>query len=380
VVSASGASGGAAFSEADRAFMRRALFTAERGRGRTSPNPNVGAVVVSPDGIVIGQGAHLEAGGPHAEVHALAEAGDRARGATLYCTLEPCAHAGRTPPCAPRVAEAGPSRAVVAMIDPNPRVAGEGIALLRARGMRVDVGLCGGEAARANAPFLTWITKGRPHVTLKIARTADGFVGRPPSPGASAGQERIKLTGPAMDRLMHRQRAEVDAIAIGAGTLLADDPLLTPRGAFRARPLTRVVFDWRLRGGGDRRLYRTLDAGPVLVLTTDAAAAANAQAARDLQDRGVHVIALRRRDLGLAMTALGDLSITSLLVEGGPELQDAFAAAHLVDRVQTIVVPRTLGAGVAAPRLLELEGRLSMPRETHAGGDTLLEADVHGLD
>jgi diaminohydroxyphosphoribosylaminopyrimidine deaminase/5-amino-6-(5-phosphoribosylamino)uracil reductase len=369
-------SGDAAFSDTDRAFMRRALFTAERGRGRTSPNPIVGAVVVSPDGIVLGQGAHLEAGGPHAEVHALAEAGDRARGATLYCTLEPCAHVGRTPPCAPRVAEAGASRAVVAMTDPNPRVAGEGIALLRARGVRVDVGLCGDEAARANAGFLTWITKRRPHVTLKIARTVDGFVGR----SFSSGGGPTRLTGAAMDRLMHRQRAEVDAIAIGAGTLLADDPLLTPRGAFRTRPLTRVVFDWRLRGGTDRRLYRTLDAGPVLIVTTETAAAANAQTARDLQDRGVHLMALPRRDLALAMTVLGDLSITSLLVEGGPVLQDAFAAAHLVDRVQTIVVPRTLAAGVAAPRLLELEGRLSIPMETHAGGDTLLEADVHGLD
>jgi len=372
-VSAPEASSQAAFSEADRAFMRRALFTAERGRGRTSPNPIVGAVVVSPDGVVLGQGAHLAAGGPHAEVHALAEAGDRARGATLYCTLEPCAHAGRTPPCAPRVAAAGPSRAVVAMIDPNPRVAGEGIALLRARGVRVDVGLCGEEAARANAAFLTWMTKRRPHVTVKIARSHDGFVGR-------SGAAPVKLTGAAMDRLMHRQRAEVDAIAIGAGTLIADDPLLTPRGAFRTRPLTRVVFDWRLRGGGGRRLYRTLDAGPVLIVTTEAAAAANPQAVQDLKDRGVRLLALPRRDLALAMTALGDLSITSLLVEGGPELQDAFAAAHLVDRVQTIVVPRTLGAGVAAPRLLELEGRLTMPLETHAGGDTLLEADVHGLD
>jgi diaminohydroxyphosphoribosylaminopyrimidine deaminase / 5-amino-6-(5-phosphoribosylamino)uracil reductase len=376
VVSPSGASGDVAFSEADRAVMRRALFTAERGRGRTSPNPTVGAVVVSADGVVVGQGAHLEAGGPHAEVHALAEAGARAAGATLYCTLEPCAHVGRTPPCAPRVAEAGISRAVVAMTDPNPRVAGEGIALLRARGVQVDVGLCGDEAARANAGFLTWITKRRPHVTLKIARTADGFVGR----SFSSGGGRIRLTGPGMDRLMHRQRAEVDAIAIGAGTLLADDPLLTPRGAFRARPLTRVVFDWRMRAAGERRLYRTLDAGPVLVFTTEAAASANAAGVRDLQARGIELMALPRRDLAAAMTALGGVSITSLLVEGGPELQDAFAAAHLVDRVQTILVPRTLGTGVAAPRLLELEGKLSPPREAHAGGDTLLEADVHRAD
>lgn len=352
--------------------MWRALFAAERGRGRTSPNPLVGAVIVSPGGVVVGQGAHLKAGGPHAEVHALAEAGVLARGATLYCTLEPCAHHGRTPPCAPQVAAAGIARAVIAMADPNPRVSGEGITLLRSRGITVDVGLCADEAARMNAPFLTWITKRRPHVTVKIARTADGFVGRP--------GERVKLTGAPMDVLMHRQRAEIDAIAVGAGTLIADDPLLTPRGAFRERPLTRVVFDWQLRAPAERRLYGTLDAGPVLIVATAEAVAARASLVPALRDRGVEVLALPQRDLGAALTELAARDITSLLVEGGPALQDAFAAADLVDRVQTIVVPRTLGSGVREPRLLALEGRLSIPIETHAGADTLLEADVYRAD
>ncbi len=352
--------------------MRRALFAAERGRGRTSPNPIVGAVIVSPGGVVVGQGAHLQAGGPHAEVHALAGAGSLARGATLYCTLEPCAHHGRTPPCAPQVAAAGIARAVIAMADPNPHVRGEGIALLRAQGVTVDLGVLADDAARMNAPFLTWITKRRPHVTLKIARTADGFVGRP---GA-----RVKLTGAPMDALMHRQRAEIDAIAVGAGTLIADDPLLTPRGAFRERPLTRVVFDWHLRAPAERRLYATLDAGPVLILATAEAVAARASLVRALRDRGVEVLALPRRDLHAALTELAARDITSLLVEGGPALQDAFAAADLVDRVQTIVVPRTLGSGVAEPRLLALEGRLAIPIETRAGADTLLEADVYRAD
>lgn len=365
-------SAGRAFSDADRAFMRRALFAAERGRGRTSPNPVVGAVVVAPDGVIVGQGAHLKAGDAHAEVRALAEAGPRARGATLYCTLEPCAHTGRTPPCAPQVADAGIARAVIALVDPNPRVGGEGLAFLRARGVTVESGLCAAEAARANAPFLTWITKRRPHVTIKIARSADGFVGR--------DGERLELTGAPMDRLMHRQRAEVDAIAIGSGTLAADDPLLTPRGAFRARPLVRVVFDWRLRSPAERRLYETLDAGPVLLFTTEVRRAAREAEARALEQRGIEIVALPRRDLAAALTVLADRSITSLLVEGGPALQDAFAAAHLIDRVQTIVVPRTLGSGVAAPRLLELEGTLSRPVVTHAGDDTLLEADVHRTD
>ena len=360
--------------------MRRALFIAQRGRGRTSPNPIVGAVVVTPDGVVVGQGAHLKAGEPHAEVHALAEAGLRADGATLYCTLEPCAHTGRTPACAPRVADARIARAVIAMTDPNPRVAGAGIALLESRGIRVDSGLCAEDAARDNAAFLTWIRRGRPHVTLKIARTEDGYVGRTPSPAASAGGDRLRLTSAAMDRLMHRQRAEIDAIAVGAGTMLADDPLLTARGAFRERPLVRVIFDWRLRCAGDRRLYRTLDRGPVLIVTTEEAAGANREAAEDLGRRGVEIVTLQRRDLTAALNVLGDRSVTSLLVEGGPSLQDAFAAADLVDRVQTITVPRTLGSGVAEPRLLALEGRLSAPRETRAGGDVLLEADVHRAD
>ena len=357
---------------ADRAFMQRALFAAERGRGRTSPNPLVGAVVVSADGVVVGQGAHLKAGEAHAEVHALAEAGARAKGATLYCTLEPCAHTGRTPPCAPRVADAGIARAVIAMTDPNPRVSGSGLALLRERGVQVDVGICDADAARLNAPFLTWITKRRPHVTLKVARSSDGFVGR-------AGT-RVKLTGAAMDRLMHRQRAEVDAIAIGAGTLLADDPLLTPRGAFRERPLIRVVFDWRLRCAGGFRLYRTLDAGPVIVVTTEIARAENSSAASALESAGIEVAALPQRDLDAAMRLLGGRGITSLLVEGGPALQDAFAGADLVDRLQTIVVPRALESGVPEPRLLQLEGRLSEPRVIHAGQDILREADVHRAD
>ena len=368
--------GDASFSDADRAYMRRALFLAERGRGRTSPNPIVGAVVVSSEGTVVGQGAHVKAGEAHAEVHALAEAGARARGGTLYCTLEPCSHFGRTPPCAPQVADAGIARAVIAMEDPNPRVAGAGIALMREKGVAVESGLLAAEAAHANAPFLIWMTKKRPHVTIKVAHSQDGFVGR----NFSTGGGRTKLTGAAMDRLMHRQRAEVDAIAVGAGTLLADDPLLTARGAFRTRPLTRVVFDWRLRCARDRRVYATLDAGPVWLFVTRPAAAADPEACKDLARRGVETIVMPDRDLASAMRVLADRDITSLLVEGGPQLQDAFAGAGLVDRVQTIVVPQSLGSGVPLPKLMGLESALSQVTVTHAGPDTLREADVHRAD
>ena len=359
------------FSDEDRAFMARALQIAERGRGRTSPNPMVGAVIVK-DGVVVGQGAHLKAGEAHAEVRAIAEAGTHTRGATLYCTLEPCAHHGRTPPCAPQVAAAGITRAVIAMSDPNPKVAGRGIELLRSSGVAVDVGLLEHEARRANAPFITWITRGRPHVTIKFAQSADGFV--------AAEGRRTKLTGPAMDRLMHQQRAETDAIAVGADTLLIDDPMLTARGAFRARPLTRVVVDWRLRCAGDRALYRTLESGPVLLFTTEAARLAAPDAASALARRGVEVIAAPDRDLAAVLQALAAREITSLVVEGGPRLQDAFASAGFVDRVQRIVTPNSLGDGVRVPALLALEGALDETIETRAGRDTLLEADVYRTD
>ncbi len=368
----------ATFTDEDRAFMERALLLAGCGRGRTSPNPTVGAVIVS-DGVVAGQGAHLAAGSPHAEVHALAEAGGRSKGATLYCTLEPCAHQGRTPPCAPQVASAGIARAVIAMIDPNPKVAGRGIAMLRASGITVDVGLLEDAARRVNAPFITWITRGRPHVTLKFAQSADGFVGRNSS-SALPDAGRTKLTGGAMDRLMHQQRAEVDAIAVGADTLLLDDPMLTPRGAFRERPLTRIVIDWRLRCAGDRALYRTRGTGPVLLFTADAARASAPAAVADLEQRGVEVIGLDARDLAGVLRMLGEREITSLLVEGGPTLQDALASAGLVDRVQRIVTPDILGDGVRMPALLALEGHLGETIETSAGRDTLLEADVYRTD
>jgi diaminohydroxyphosphoribosylaminopyrimidine deaminase/5-amino-6-(5-phosphoribosylamino)uracil reductase len=190
----------------------------------------------------------------------------------------------------------------------------------------------------------------------------------------------VKLTEAAMDRLMHRQRAEIDAIAVGAGTLLADDPLLTPRGAFRPRPLVRVVFDWRLRCAAERRLYRTLETGPVWLLTTDRSAAEHRADVASLAERGVRVITLPCRDLARALQVLGQMEVTSLLVEGGPTLQDALADARLVDRVQTIVVSRTLGSGVPSPKLLGIEDALGEPVVTRAGPDTLLEADVHGTD
>ncbi len=206
----------------------------------------VGAVVVDADGVVVGRGSHERAGEPHAEVHALADAGDRARGATLYCTLEPCSHVGRTGPCAPLVADAGIRRAVIAVEDPNPQVSGRGIEYLRAHGVDVVVGVERDAAERLNRGFFSAMRRGRPFVTLKAALSLDAKV------AAGRGQ-RTALSGPEALAEIHRERAEVDAIAIGSETLLVDDPVLTARGAYRHLPLARVIFDRRLQDAAERR-------------------------------------------------------------------------------------------------------------------------------
>lgn len=354
--------------------MERALFWAERGRGLTSPNPIVGAVVVAPGGIVVGQGAHLAAGGPHAEVAALDEAGTRARGATLYCTLEPCAHTGRTGPCVERIAAAGVRRVVAAVSDPNPAVAGRGFAFLRAHGVEVVDGVGRGPALAQHAPFFTWITRRRPLVIAKAAVSADGFVG-----GDARGA--VRLTGHAADRYFHRQRAEVDAIAVGSGTMVVDDPLLTPRGAYRARPLTRVVFDWRGRVPASARLFSTLSAGPVIMVVSDWTRERHQAHFAELERMGVAVEAFGSRDLGPVLERLGQRPIVSLLVEGGPALHTALTAEGLVDRVQRVETPRVLGSGVpVAPVFGGETPGASTARIIRLGADRLVEFDVHRTD
>ena len=357
----------------DELFMDRAMFLAERCRGRTTPNPVVGAVVVTSSGTVVGQGAHLRAGGAHAEIIALDAAGPRARGATLYCTLEPCSHHGRTGPCVERVVAAGIARVVVAARDPNPRVNGSGVAFLRSHGIDVTESVRAADAARQNAAFFCWVREGRPFVTLKTATSADGFVSRQGGPA--------RLTGPIADRYFHRQRAGIDAIAVGSGTVLADDPLLTARVAYRERPLVRVLFDWRMRLPATARVFGTLSAGPVIMVVSEDSVAAQPDAVRRLQARGAEIEAVPRHDLHAALSRLADRGVTWLLLEGGPTLQDAFMGAALVDRVQWIVAPVMLGSGVAAARAVAdaAESRPDLQR-TALGGDTLIEFDVHGTD
>jgi diaminohydroxyphosphoribosylaminopyrimidine deaminase/5-amino-6-(5-phosphoribosylamino)uracil reductase len=356
----------------DSHFMRIALALAERGRGTTSPNPMVGALVVDDEGVIVGRGAHRIAGGPHAEVVALEDAGSRAQGATLYCTLEPCSHTGRTGPCAPLVARAGIRRAVIAMADPNPLVHGAGLTYLRDRGIQVTVGVRGDEAARQNAVFLAAIQRDRPYVIVKIALSLDVCVGR-------LEGERMLLTGAAANRRVHRQRAEVDAIAIGSGTVLADDPLLTPRGAYRGRPLTRVIFDRRLRTPPDARLFSTLDAGPVIVATTEVAARQAQARAEALTRAGATVLAAATGELAEALRVLKRDGMTSIVLEGGPALHRGAFEADIVDAVEIYLTPRRLAPG-GVPWLGE--GRLSWDalhdrRAVWLGEDVLVEGLVH---
>ncbi len=359
----------------DAYYMRKAIAIAERGRGRTNPNPMVGALVVDDGGVIVGRGRHEVAGGPHAEVNALRDAGDRARGATLYCTLEPCSHTGRTGPCAPLVAEAGIRRVVVAIEDPNPLVNGGGLAYLRERGIDTVVGIAREQAERQNEAFLTTMRRQRPFVILKVALSLDGCI-------AAAPGVRTQLTGPAANRVIHRQRAEVDAIAVGSGTVLADDPLLTPRGAYRARPLTRVVFDRRLRTPPSARLLSTLDSGPVIIVSTEHACAATPAAVDRLSGAGARIIALPAEDIGSAIAALKDVGVTSVVLEGGATLHRAALDAGVVDVVHAYITPRVLGPSGqkwVGEGCLSL-GQLHDRRATWLGDDVLVEGHVYRPD
>ena len=359
----------------DSCYMSQALALAERGRGRTSPNPMVGAIVVNAEGVVVGRGAHEFAGGPHAEVHALAEAGEQARGATLYCTLEPCSHTGRTGPCAPLVVAAGIRRAVVAAGDPNPLVRGRGFAHLRRHGVDLEVGVLEREAASLNAPFFSVMRWRRPFVTMKVALSRDGRV------AAGIGL-RTRLTGAAADRYIHRERAEVDALAIGAGTVLADDPLLTPRGAYRSRPLVRVLWDRSLRTPPRARLLSTLGVGPVIIVTRPPRSEDDCARARALRAAGATVEAVEAGEGGFvaaALERLAALGISSLTVEGGPVLHEAIWRAGLVDRVQVFRTPVVLGPS-GVPWLNEVvfpPDVLGGARTVSLGDDVMIEGYVH---
>jgi diaminohydroxyphosphoribosylaminopyrimidine deaminase/5-amino-6-(5-phosphoribosylamino)uracil reductase len=291
----------------------------------------VGAVVVR-DGAIIGEGWHAVYGGPHAEVVALEAAGERARGSTVYVTLEPCAHAGKTPPCTDALIRAGVARVVCAVSDPNPIAAG-GARLLEEAGIEVAFGLEEAEALELNAPFFHALTSARPFITLKLATSIDGAI------ADASGQSRW-LTGERARRYVHRLRAGHDAIAVGAGTAIADDPSLTVRSGRHPRvPPTRIVFDRRARLPLESRLVRSAPDVPTLVVVADA----SSRDARALADAGVHVI--ESRELGESLGKLRSLDVRSILVEGGAELAGALLAEALVDRMIIFQAPVVLGAG-----------------------------------
>ena len=319
----------------DAAYMRRALALAARGWGQTAPNPLVGAVVVR-DGQVVGEGWHERFGEPHAEVMALRAAGERARGATMYVTLEPCTHVGKTPACTTALVGSGLRRVVIAAHDPNPRAAG-GATLLREAGIDVTDGVERQRALELNAPFFHSFVSDRPWVTLKLALSIDGAI-------AGATRARGWLTGPESRAEVHRMRAGVDAIAVGIGTALADDPALTVREVAppRVAPM-RVVFDSTARLPIDSALARTASATPTLVVASrpDAARAAA------LRARGVEV--LEAATMHDALVALRSRGVLSMLVEGGAGMTASLVAGRLVDRVVIFRAPVVLGAGALNP-------------------------------
>ena len=360
----------------DTIHMGRALALAERGRGRTHPNPMVGAVVVDDEGVVVGRGAHEAAGGPHAEILAFAEAGPRTHQATLYCTLEPCAHHGRTGPCAPEVVRAGIRRAVIALEDPNPLVSGRGLSYLREHDVMVSVGVLRDAAERLNGPFLTVMRHRRPFVTMKVALSRENCVAGP-------GGRRVALTGPAANRYIHRERAELDAIGVGSGTILVDDPLLTARGAYRARPLTRVVFDRRLRTPPESRLMSSLAEGPIIVVASEPRSDEERQRGERLRTRGAQVELVRSYDpdafLHESLSRLATLGVSSLMLEGGPVLHHAAWSAGVVDRVQMFMTPTVAGpAGVPWIDSSRIEvDDLRDVRTLRLGEDLMIEGYVH---
>ncbi|MGD2064468.1 MAG: bifunctional diaminohydroxyphosphoribosylaminopyrimidine deaminase/5-amino-6-(5-phosphoribosylamino)uracil reductase RibD [Nitrospirota bacterium] len=330
-------------SKRDRHYMRRALTLARRGLGYTSPNPAVGAVLVK-GGRIVGEGYHRRAGTPHAEIHALEAAGARARGATLYVTLEPCAHHGRTGPCCVAVAAAGVRRVVVASADPNPQVAGEGIIYLRRRRIAVETGVERQAADELNEDFFVYITQGRPFVTWKGAMSLDGRIAT--RSGASQW-----ITGEAARRAGHRLRRRADAILVGRTTVAADDPTLTDRAPGRPHHLLRVVVASRLRLPLDRKVFEDQQASPTVVYTT---AAAPAKRRRDLESAGVEVVVAGdggRVDPVMLMADLARREVMHLLIEGGGEVAASFLEAGLVDRVTLFVAPLLIGGRKAFPVL-----------------------------
>lgn len=353
----------------DTRYMQLALSLGRRGLGNTSPNPAVGAIIVK-DGVIVGRGWTQPGGRPHAEVVALNQAKRKAKGATLYCTLEPCSHEGKSPPCADAVIKAGIARVVSAMEDPNPEVAGQGHARLRDAGITVDVGLCADEAKRAHAGHISRVTQSRPHVMLKLAISADGKAGL-------AGRKQVAITGDEASHRVYRLRAQNDAILVGIGTVLADNPRLTCRlpGMFAQSPV-RVVLDAKLGVPMSVTVISTLNDTPTWVFTSHKASEI---AQEILESKGARVFRVDetqgRLDLDEVLKVLAAEGITRLMVEGGPTVAAAFVAADLVDEAILLRSPKEIGdTGIDALEGMKLEtltGKLKSLSSEALGADTI---------
>ena len=360
----------------DERFMRAALALSRRNLGRTMPNPCVGALVVK-DGAIVGRGVTAPGGRPHAERIALAQAGSACRDATLYVTLEPCAHRSRGGDggsCTDAILTAGVGRVVIAAEDPSPFASGEGVARLSASGVVLRTGVLAAEAHALNRGHALRVTARRPRVLLKLARTADGFVAR-------LGGRPLAITGAAAQTRVHLMRSETDAILVGVGTALADDPLLTCRlPGLEARSPIRVVLDSQLRLPPGAQLARTARRTPTWVLC-----GTNASAERETALRGQGVEVLRaamrdgRLDLPDALRRLADWGVTRLMVEGGPAVAEAFAAGGVIDAVALFTAPKLIGQGLSAlgsALASVIEGGLPLQRETRVGEDLLQEFEA----
>jgi len=343
------------FSEQDERFMRRALALARRGLGKTSPNPAVGAVLVR-RGRVIGEGWHRRAGGPHAEIFALRGV-KNARGATLYVTMEPCCTWGKTPPCTDAIIAAGVKRVVVAVLDPNPKHNGRGLKVLRHAGIRVGSGLLAEEAKVINEAFNKWVKAGIPLVTLKAAISCDGKI-------ATRTGDSKWITSEAARGVAHAMRAQVDAVMVGANTVIRDDPQLTVRHGVRGKQPWRVVVDAGGRTPTTAKLFSVTHRKRTLVLTTKLAPV---RWRRHLALLGVDIVIVTkaggRVDLQAALRALGELDVTSVLVEGGSELLGSFFDAGLVDKVAFFYAPIAIG-GRGAVTAVAGEGAATVSRAT----------------
>jgi diaminohydroxyphosphoribosylaminopyrimidine deaminase/5-amino-6-(5-phosphoribosylamino)uracil reductase len=350
----------------DIQYMRRALRLAARAAGRTSPNPLVGSVVVR-EGEIVGEGFHRAAGEPHAEVVALRKARDRARGATLYTTLEPCAHTGRTPPCVDAIHEAGIERVVAAMRDPDPRTDGKGFRLLRAANIAVTQGVLETEARKLNEGFVTRITKGRPFVVVKLATTIDGRV-------AVKGR-RYLSSKPALKEV-HRLRDRSDAVLVGIGTVLADDPALTVR-ELKGRDPLRVIVDTDARTPPTAKVVRAKDPQRTIIFV---ARDADARRVKRLRDAGVLVTSLSRGESGLDLAAvlrwLALQGVNTVLSEAGPKIASALVSSGLADRLLLLTAPIAGGDGPSAFNGLDRVMDLRSLRVRKLGDDVALEAEL----